>query len=70
MTELPLHDKVIVIIGGTTGLGLSAARSILAAGARGVVITGRNAESADSAVAGLGEQAAAVIGDATSPDHA
>jgi NAD(P)-dependent dehydrogenase (short-subunit alcohol dehydrogenase family) len=70
MSESALNEKVIVIIGGTTGLGLSAARAVLATGARGVVITGRNPESADAAVAELGERAAAVTGDATSPDHA
>lgn len=69
-TPTPLRDKVIVIIGGTTGLGLSAARAILAAGARGVVITGRNADSASSAASELGERAAAFTGDASFPDHA
>lgn len=70
MSEPALHDKVIVIIGGTTGLGLSAARAVLAAGARGVVITGRSQDSASSAIAMLGDRAAAVTGDAASPDHA
>lgn len=70
MSETALREKVIVIIGGTTGLGLSAARAVLAAGAHGVVITGRKPESADAAIAGLGERAAAVTGDAISPDHA
>jgi NAD(P)-dependent dehydrogenase (short-subunit alcohol dehydrogenase family) len=70
MSKSALHDHVIVIIGGTTGLGLSAARAVLAAGAKGVVITGRNPESADAAVAELGERAVAITGDATSPDHA
>lgn len=70
MSESALHDQVIVIIGGTTGLGFSAARAVLAAGARGVVITGRNPESAATAVAELGERAAAITGDAASPDHA
>lgn len=70
MSHAPLHEHVIVIIGGTTGLGLSAARAVLAAGARGVVITGRNEESAAAAQESLGEKAAAVTGDATTPDHA
>jgi NAD(P)-dependent dehydrogenase (short-subunit alcohol dehydrogenase family) len=70
MSALPLQDKVIVIIGGTTGLGISAARAVLAAGALGVVVTGRSQESADAAVTALGERSSAVIGDATSPDHA
>jgi len=65
-----LHDKVIVIIGGTTGLGLSAAQAVLTAGAKGVVVTGRNPDSAEAAVAVLGGCAAAHTGDATAPDHA
>ena len=65
-----LHNQVIIIIGGTTGLGLSAARAVLAAGAAGVVVTGRNPESAAAAVAELGGRAGAVTGDAALPDHA
>jgi NAD(P)-dependent dehydrogenase (short-subunit alcohol dehydrogenase family) len=70
MSGSALRDKVIVIIGGTTGLGLSAAAAVLAAGARGVVLTGRNPDSASAAIAALGNSAAAVTGDATCPDHA
>ena len=70
MNTQPMANLVVVVIGGTTGLGLSAARAILGAGARGVVITGRNAGSADAACAGLGENAAALVGDACDPDHA
>jgi NAD(P)-dependent dehydrogenase (short-subunit alcohol dehydrogenase family) len=70
MSGNALDEKVVVIIGGTTGLGLSAAKAVLAAGARGVVITGRSRESADAAIAALGERAAAVTGDACAPDHA
>ncbi len=70
MSAHALDEKVIVVIGGTTGLGWSAAKAILAAGARGVVITGRSTESADAAIAALGERAAVVTGDACSPDHA
>jgi NAD(P)-dependent dehydrogenase (short-subunit alcohol dehydrogenase family) len=40
----PLEGKVIVVIGGTTGLGLSAAQAFVRAGAR-VVVTGRNAKA-------------------------
>ncbi len=65
-----LESHVVVIIGGTTGLGLSAAHACLAAGARGVVVTGRNADSAATALAELGSQAAAHVGDATAGDHA
>jgi NAD(P)-dependent dehydrogenase (short-subunit alcohol dehydrogenase family) len=65
-----LQDQVVVVIGGTTGLGLSAARACLEAGARGVVVTGRSAESAAAAGEALGARAAAHVGDAVSGDHA
>ena len=65
-----LAGKVLVVIGGTTGLGLSAAQAFLACGARGVVVTGRNPASASSAMASLGATARAMSGDAGSPGHA
>lgn len=70
MNPPPLANQVIVIIGGTTGLGFSAARAILEAGAKGVVVTGRNEESAEAATSALGERGAAHVGDACAPDHA
>src|SRR5687768_11804633 len=72
MAVSPLSGKVVAVIGGTTGLGLSAARAFLAAGARGVVVTGRHAASAATAVATLGgaECAAALEGNAVNPAHA
>jgi NAD(P)-dependent dehydrogenase (short-subunit alcohol dehydrogenase family) len=70
MSGAPLANKVIVVIGGTTGLGWSAARAMIAAGARGVVITGRNFENVASAAVGLGANCAALAGDATTADHA
>lgn len=65
-----LAGKSLVVIGGTTGLGLSAAKAFLAAGARGVVVTGRKAESVARALEILGAKACAVIGDATQAAHA
>ena len=70
MAEMPLSGKVIVVIGGTTGLGFSAAQAFLRHDARGVVITGRNPDNAHAAVTALGPQAAVVSGDATDPGHA
>lgn len=70
MFEPPLAGQVIVVIGGTTGLGLSAAKAFLRAGAAGVVITGRNPESASAARAELGDRCAVLSGDATDPRHA
>ncbi len=68
-TLLPLENKVVVVIGGTTGLGLSAARAFVNAGAA-VVVVGRNADSARGAQERLGSGARAVTGDASLPDTA
>lgn len=69
MPAAALDGLVVVIIGGTTGLGLSAAQACLEAGARGVVVTGRNPDSAREAIATLGDKAAAHTGDAVDPAH-
>ncbi|QDU33894.1 2-(R)-hydroxypropyl-CoM dehydrogenase [Poriferisphaera corsica] len=45
MSNKRLEGKTIVIVGGTTGLGLSAAKAIICEGGR-VVVVGRNKESA------------------------
>jgi len=58
-----LHNKRIVIIGGTTGIGLSAARSFIAHGAN-VVAIGRNQQSAEAASSIL-KTAVIETGDAT-----
>jgi NAD(P)-dependent dehydrogenase (short-subunit alcohol dehydrogenase family) len=62
----PLQDKVVVIVGGTTGLGYSAARACIDAGAQ-VVIVGRNPDNARAAAASLVGDAQATTGDAADP---
>ncbi len=64
-----LSGKSIVVIGGTTGLGLSAARAFAEAGAR-VVAVGRNAESCEEARVALGNSGAVVSADACDPQTA
>lgn len=64
-----LGGKRIVVIGGTTGLGLSAARHCVAEGAQ-VVVVGRSEQSAAAAGEMLGTAAATLIGDAQDPDTA
>jgi NAD(P)-dependent dehydrogenase (short-subunit alcohol dehydrogenase family) len=44
-----LRDSAVVIVGGTAGVGLAAARRFAAAGVRGVVVIGRNAERGERA---------------------
>ena len=58
-----------MVIGGTTGLGLSAAKAFVGAGAK-VVVVGRNPEHAAQAEATLGAESKAVAGDATDPQTA
>ena len=64
-----LSGKCLVIIGGTTGLGLSAARAFAREGAR-VVVVGRNTESVEAARQELGPQARTLVGDACDPTTA
>lgn len=64
-----LTNKNIVIIGGTTGLGLSAAKAFVAEGAN-VVVLGRNDNSVKEAKNLLGTNAVAISGDATDPETA
>jgi NAD(P)-dependent dehydrogenase (short-subunit alcohol dehydrogenase family) len=61
-----LNGKVVVIIGGTTGLGLSAARAIVAAGAR-VMVVGRDDEHVSDAQAVLGTSGVVFGAEASDP---
>ena len=69
LAPVGLNEKSLVIIGGTAGIGLSAARAFLAAGAR-VVVVGRVDEHLDGARATLGDSARVLGGDATDPETA
>jgi len=64
-----LEKKNIVIIGGTTGIGLSAAKAFIANGAK-VVVVGRNADSAEAAKKELGKNAVALSADAANENTA
>ncbi|NIJ51534.1 SDR family NAD(P)-dependent oxidoreductase [Dyadobacter arcticus] len=64
-----LANRSIVIIGGTTGLGLSAARAFVKSGAN-VVVVGRNPENCLVAELHLGSSSRAKQGDATHPQTA
>ncbi len=58
-----LTNKNIVIIGGTTGIGISAAKAFIAQGAK-VIIVGRNEQHVAEAQKTLGKQALCISGDA------
>jgi NAD(P)-dependent dehydrogenase (short-subunit alcohol dehydrogenase family) len=64
-----LQGKCVVVIGGTTGLGLSAAKAFVREGAR-VVVVGRSAEGVSAARGELGADARAMQGDACEAETA
>jgi NAD(P)-dependent dehydrogenase (short-subunit alcohol dehydrogenase family) len=65
MSDL-LHNKIVVIVGGTSGLGLSAALAVQAAGAS-VVAVGRDDAHLASVRQQLGDRAIVMPGDACRP---
>jgi NAD(P)-dependent dehydrogenase (short-subunit alcohol dehydrogenase family) len=64
-----LNGKSLVVIGGTTGIGLSAARAFVRNSAR-VVVVGRNPENAKAAQKALGKSCFAFAADAANPNTA
>lgn len=63
------QDKTVLITGGTSGIGLAAAKAFAAEGAR-VVVTGRDAAALEKAQAELGPKAIAIRNDAGVPSAA
>jgi NAD(P)-dependent dehydrogenase (short-subunit alcohol dehydrogenase family) len=66
---LDLTGKVIAVIGGTSGLGLSAAKAFAQAGAK-LVLVGRSHEKLSDALRVLAPNAAGLVADAAKPDSA
>lgn len=67
-----LRDKVVLVVGGTSGLGAAIARAAAREGAR-VVVTGRRPDQGERLVSELeehGATAAYVQGDVADPDEA
>lgn len=64
-----LSGKRLVIMGGTSGMGLSAALAFIGEGAK-VVVVGRNPQHGDEAAAMLKDNGHVLIQDATHPDTA
>jgi NAD(P)-dependent dehydrogenase (short-subunit alcohol dehydrogenase family) len=62
-TSLRLADKIALITGGTSGLGLATAERFLAEGAAQVFITGRRPDLLEAATTELGSKVVGVQGD-------
>ncbi len=63
-----LSNKVAVITGGNSGIGLATAKEFLANGAK-VIITGRNQTALNEAVAQLGNQVTGLLADTANLSH-
>src|SRR5690348_14169247 len=61
-----LEGKSVVIVGGTTGMGLSAAKACAREGAK-LTVVGRDAQTTEAAARELGSGVVSLTGDATDP---
>lgn len=62
-----LKNKIAVITGGTSGIGLATAEQFLAEGAEHVYVTGRRQSELDAAAKKFGSKLTAVQGDVSKP---
>jgi NAD(P)-dependent dehydrogenase (short-subunit alcohol dehydrogenase family) len=69
MIAKALENKSLVLVGGTSGLGLSAAKAFVAAGAQ-IVVVGKDPQKIEQAKQQLGNAAMALTADATDPKAA
>lgn len=63
-----MTDRTLLVVGGTSGIGLEIARDAVARGER-VVITGRDGARASEIAASLGDRASAIALDISEPEQ-
>lgn len=68
--DVRLDGRAGVVTGASRGIGEAIARAMLAAGAEGVVLTGRRPETIGALADELGPRAVAVSGNVRDPEHA
>jgi NAD(P)-dependent dehydrogenase (short-subunit alcohol dehydrogenase family) len=66
--DLGLRNRTVLVTGGSRGIGLAMAQGFAAEGAN-VVITGRNRDDLEAAIATIGGSAAYVAGNAGDAEH-
>ena len=62
-----MQDKVALVVGGATGIGLAVAQRLADEGAS-VFLTGRRAAEVEAAAAGIGRGVRGLVADASAPD--
>src|SRR5690606_15411916 len=68
--QMRVDGKVALVTGASRGIGEAIVRALLEAGAQGVVITGRRAETLEPLAADLGDRVLAVVGNVGDEEHA
>lgn len=63
MSVIDFKDQVVLITGGSSGIGLASAHAFIAAGAKRVYVTGRSKAKLDLAREELGSKAVAIVAD-------
>ena len=63
-----MTDRTILIVGGSSGIGLELAKDLVAGGDR-VIVTSRSQETADAVAAELGERASGLAVDISEPEE-
>lgn len=67
--EVRVDGQVALVTGASRGIGEAVVRELLDAGAEGVVITGRRAETLEPLAAELGDRVVPVVGNVTDERH-
>lgn len=63
-----MTERTILVVGGSSGIGLELAKDLVAGGDR-VIVTSRSQETVDAVVADLGDRASGIVVDISEPEE-